>query len=48
MSKMAQLCNVPDGLHRVLKVRAVKAGMTLSSYLPSEIEGLAEKPTLLR
>lgn len=46
MSKMIQIRNVPDELHRVLKVRAARAGMTLSDYLLSEIEQVAEKPTL--
>lgn len=46
MSKMIQIRNVPDDLHRTLKVRAAKAGMTLSDYLLSEIELIAEKPTL--
>ena len=46
MSKMIQIRNVPDGLHRALKVRAAKAGMALSDYLISEIERVAERPTL--
>ena len=46
MAKMIQIRNVPDELHRTLKVRAAKAGMTLSDYLLSEIERVAEKPTL--
>jgi plasmid stability protein len=46
MSKMIQIRNVPDELHRTLKVRAAKAGMTLSDYLLSEIEQIAQKPTL--
>jgi len=46
MSKMIQIRNVPDDLHRTLKVRAAKAGMTLSGYLLSEIEQVTEKPTL--
>lgn len=46
MAKMIQIRNVPDDLHRRLKVRAAKAGMTLSDYLLSEIEQVAEKPTL--
>jgi plasmid stability protein len=46
MSKMIQIRNVPDELHRTLKVRAAKVGMTLSDYLLSEIEQIAEKPTL--
>jgi plasmid stability protein len=46
MSKMIQIRNVPDELHRTLKARAAQAGMTLSDYLLSEIEQIAEKPTL--
>jgi antitoxin FitA len=46
MSKMIQLRSVPDELHCTLKVRAAKAGMTLSDYLLSELEQLAKKPTM--
>jgi antitoxin FitA len=46
MSKMIQIRNVPDELHRTLKVRAAKAGMTLSDYLLTEIELVAKKPTM--
>jgi plasmid stability protein len=46
MPKMIQICNVPDELHRTPKVRAAKAGMTLSDYLHSEIEQIAQKPNL--
>jgi len=47
MSKMIHLRNVPDELHRTLKVRAATAGMSLSDYLLAEIRGIAECPTLL-
>lgn len=46
LPKMIQIRNVPDELHRTLKVRAARAGMTLSGYLLSEIEQIAAKPTL--
>ena len=46
MSKMIQIRNVPDDLHRILKVRAAREGMTLSDYLLSEIELVAQKPTM--
>lgn len=46
MAKMIQIRNVPDDLHRTLKVRAAKAGTTLSDYLLSEIEQVARKPTM--
>ena len=46
MSKMIQLRNVPDTLHRQLKARAAMAGMSLSDYLIAEIKEIAERPTL--
>ncbi len=46
MSKMIQVRNVPDELHRALKVRAAENGLSLSDYLLLELEGLAGKPTL--
>jgi len=46
MSKMIQLRNVPDALHRTLKSRAAMAGMSLSDYLLAEIKEIAEQPTL--
>ena len=46
MSKMIQLRNVPDALHRTLKARAAIAGMSLSDYLLAEIREIAERPTL--
>jgi plasmid stability protein len=46
MSKMIQLRNVPDALHRILKARAAMAGMSLSDYLLAEIKEMAERPTL--
>lgn len=46
MSKMIQIRNVPDDLHRKLKVRAAELGMTLSDYLLSEARQAAERPTL--
>jgi plasmid stability protein len=45
MSKMVQIRNVPDALHRKLKVRAAGAGQTLSDYLLAELERLAARPT---
>jgi antitoxin FitA len=46
MSKMIQLRNVPDPLHRKLKARAAMAGTSLSDYLLAEIKDIADKPTL--
>lgn len=45
MSKMIQLRNVPDDLHRRLKARAALSGQSLSDYLISEVRALAERPT---
>jgi plasmid stability protein len=46
MSTMVQIRNVPDELHRELKVRAARAGMTLSDYLLDELRNLAVRPTM--
>jgi hypothetical protein len=45
MSKMIQLRNVPDSLHRQLKARAAIAGLPLSDYLIREVARLTEHPT---
>ena len=42
---MVQIRNVPDALHRKLKVRAAEAGQTLSDYLLAELERVATRPT---
>lgn len=46
MSKMIQLRNVPDALHRKLKARAALEGMSLSDYLIAEVRRAAERPSL--
>ena len=46
MSKLLQIRNVPDSVHRTLKARAASAGMSLSDYLLTEVERLAARPTL--
>lgn len=45
MSKMIQVRNVPDDLHRRLKSRAALAGMTLSDYLLAELCRFADRPS---
>ena len=45
MSKMIQVRNVPEALHRTLKARAALAGMSLSDYLLVELRRVAERPT---
>ena len=46
MPRMIQLRHVPDDLHRTLKVRAAREGMSLSDYLLKEVRRVAERPTL--
>lgn len=46
MSKMIQIRNVPDTLHRELKSRAALEGMSLSDYLLADLEKRAAQPTL--
>lgn len=46
MSSMIQIRNVPETLHRELKVRAAQTGMTLSDYLLAELQALAVRPTM--
>jgi plasmid stability protein len=46
MSRVIQIRNVPDALHRTLKARAAIAGQSLSDYVLAEIKEVAERPTL--
>ena len=46
MSKMIQVRNVPDSLHRTLKAQAALSGMSLSDFLLAEIRHIAERPTI--
>jgi len=41
---MIQIRNVPDTLHRELKARAARAGMTLSDYLLDVVRRSIERP----
>ncbi len=43
MSKMIQLRNVPDALHRKLKARAAEEGLSLSDFLIQEVRKVAER-----
>jgi len=43
MSKMIQVRNVPDQLHRKLKVRAAEQGVSLSDYVLFELRRLSER-----
>jgi plasmid stability protein len=44
--RMIQIRNVPDDVHRTLKMRAAAKGLSLSDYLLQEIERSARQPTL--
>lgn len=46
MSKMIQIRNVPDDVHRTLKVRAAREGMSLSDLIKRELTRAAERPSL--
>ncbi|MFN2470505.1 MAG: hypothetical protein ABR583_05850 [Gaiellaceae bacterium] len=46
MSKMIQIRNVPENLHRRLKSRAAEQGLTLSDFLLRMAEREAELPTI--
>jgi antitoxin FitA len=43
MSKMIQVRHVPDDVHRRLKARAAMKGMSLSDFLRTELELIAER-----
>jgi plasmid stability protein len=45
MSKMVQIRNVPEKLHRTLKARAAAEGLTLSDYIKRELEESASRPS---
>ena len=45
MSKMIQVRNVPEQVHRVLKARAARQGMSLSDFIKRELARVAERPT---
>jgi antitoxin FitA len=46
MSKMIQIRNVPDEMHRALKMRAATEGMTLSDYIKKELGWVTGKSQL--
>jgi antitoxin FitA len=43
MSKMIQVRNVPDEMHRALKMSAAAEGMSLSDYIKRELSGVTAK-----
>lgn len=46
MSRMIQIRDVPDALHRTLKARAALAGMSLSSYVLEIVRESATRPRI--
>ena len=44
MPKMIRIRNVPDEVHREVKARAARAGMSLSDYLLREAERIVSLP----
>jgi plasmid stability protein len=46
MAGMIQIRNVPEEIHRALKVKAAKAGMTLSDFLLREVTHVAARPSV--
>lgn len=46
MSKMIQIRNVPDDVHRILKTRAAAEGLSLSDYVKRDLEELATQATI--
>lgn len=42
---MVQIRNLPDPVHRELKVRAAREGLSLSDLLVRELTKVAERPT---
>lgn len=43
MSKMIQIRNVPDDMHRALKTQATAAGMSLSDYIKRELSWATQR-----
>lgn len=45
MSKMIQIRNVPEEIHRRTKARAALLGMSMSDYILRELRQALERPT---
>ncbi len=45
MSRLVQIRNVPEDMHRKLKSRAALAGLSLSDYLLQELRRGLDRPT---
>jgi antitoxin FitA len=44
--KSIQIRDVPDSIHRILRERAARAGVSLSEYLLAEVKRVAERPAV--
>lgn len=45
MGRRLQIRDVPETVHRALKARAARSGMSLSEYLRGELALIAARPT---
>ncbi len=45
MGTLIQVRDVPDDVHRALKARAAREGVSLSEYLRTELQRVADSPT---
>ena len=43
---MIQVRDVPEQVHRTLKARAAREGMSLSEFIKRELELVVERPTM--
>jgi hypothetical protein len=46
MSKTIQVRDVPDRVHRILKARAAREGISLSDFIKKELAHSAGQPTM--
>ena len=46
MSEMIQIRDVPEQVHRTLKARAAREGMSLSAFIKRELERAVERTSL--
>jgi hypothetical protein len=46
MAKMIRIRDVPERIHRTLKARADREGMSLPEFIKRELQRTAERPTM--
>ena len=44
---MIQIRDLPDEVHRALRIRAAEAGLSLSAYLRRELTAMAERKSVI-